>query len=249
MKKLALVISTLAVSAVSASAADMAARPVYTKAAPAIAPMIYNWTGFYVGVNGGYGGTDTIVFGDTEDSPMGVKPRGGFGGGQIGYNWQFDSVVFGLEADVQASDIHQSIVDLNFGDPFSTKVDWFGTARGRLGYAFAGTPLLAYLTGGLAFGNVVNDAGAGSLNGAPYHYDDIRTGYALGGGLEYKFAPAWSIKAEYQYINLGTANPTNSAGVAFSGGVLNHEILRETAFHTGRVGLNYSFNSPVVAKY
>src|SRR5262249_17791268 len=107
-----------------------------------------NWSGFYIGVNGGYGWTANT------DSAFDLKPAGGFGGGQIGYNWQGGfglgrAWVFGIEADIQGADISDKDV---FGD--RSKMDMFGTVRGRVGYAFG--PALVYATGGFAYGNVEN---------------------------------------------------------------------------------------------
>jgi len=233
----------------AASAADLAARP-YTKAAPMMVAPGVDWSGFYVGVNGGYAWTDHTTLGHLDDNPLGIRPTGGFGGGQLGYNYQVSNVVLGIEADIQASDIRASILDLNFGDTFSSKLDWFGTVRGRIGYAFNPIPLLAYVTGGFAYGHVVSNAFGPNLEGTPFHFDGIRTGYAVGGGFEYKFAPAWSVKAEYQYINFDTINPTNAAGFAYVSSVFNsRRFVNSESFNTVRIGINYAFGGPVIAKY
>lgn len=109
------------------------------------------WTGFYIGVNGGYGGT-------ANDGPL--SPSGGFGGGQIGYNWQglfgYSPWVLGIEADFQGSGISDSIGYA--GDYLQTSLNWFGTVRGRVGYSFG--PALLYATGGFAYGEVEAKAGA-----------------------------------------------------------------------------------------
>jgi outer membrane immunogenic protein len=113
------------------------------------------WAGFYGGVNFGYGwspNSDQLALGG--DNPTGLSPEGGFGGGQIGYNWQVGHLVFGAEADLQGSDISDRIQDFNFGDTFHSSLDWFGTIRGRLGYGF--DRALVYATAGFAFGGVRN---------------------------------------------------------------------------------------------
>jgi len=123
-----------AFAASSAMAADLA-RPVY-KAAPA---PLFNWTGFYVGGHGGYGWADDAN----------LSPKGWFGGGQVGYNWQYaPNWVFGVEADISGSDISET--NLAGAPLVSSKINYFGTARGRLGYTV--DRVMVYGTGGLAFG-------------------------------------------------------------------------------------------------
>ena len=116
------------------------------------------WTGFYAGINGGYGwgsGGNTISYFDGLDQSARAQPQGGFGGGQIGYNYQTGSFVFGVETDFQGAGISNSVTGTTAnGFDFTSKesIDWFGTARGRLGFA-VGNALL-YGTGGFAYGNV-----------------------------------------------------------------------------------------------
>jgi outer membrane immunogenic protein len=193
------------------------------------------WSGFYVGVNGGYGWTanDGVVagYGGTPNDGV-LSPSGGFGGGQIGYNWQglfgYSPWVIGIEADIQGAGISDSA---NFadGEHLQNSLNWFGTVRGRLGYAFG--PALLYATGGFAYGEVES-----KWAGGPFGFDvtETQTGYVVGGGLEYKFNPAWSVKGEYQFINLD-ANNWNGAGA------LNGSIFSDRSeVNTFRVGLNYT---------
>ena len=172
IRKVILAISALALSSIAASAADMAMR---TKAPPIVVDPSYNWSGFYIGGNVGYGwgNADTsfnplpsaVAFVNLAPTTLGPDPQGVLGGVQAGYNWQAGKFVFGLEADIQASDIHGNAVLTpiiqNNGMPFpgagflsaSQRIDWFGTVRARAGF----TPvdrLLLYVTGGLAYGNV-----------------------------------------------------------------------------------------------
>jgi outer membrane immunogenic protein len=188
---------------------------------------VASWTGFYAGVNAGYGWNAN---GDqfAEEGTFGLNAKGGFGGGQIGYNWQgilHPHLVLGVEADIQGSDISDKI-NFGFGEIGKNSLDWFGTIRGRIGYAFDAS--LVYFTGGFAYGG---------MNNADFEFkkSDTATGYVLGGGYEYKFTPAWSLKAEYQYINLGKNDPT------FDGFLLSDQGIKvnDDAFHTLRVGLNY----------
>jgi outer membrane immunogenic protein len=194
---------TCMVTLASGNAADMYGYGGY-KGGPAYAEV--NWSGFYAGVNAGYGSSGRTDY---------LDPTGGFGGGQMGYNWQSGHFVFGLETDFQGA----GISDSNFFD--KSTMNWFGTVRGRLGYAFDRT--LVYATGGFAYGQVENDG-----------FHEAQTGYVLGGGVEYKFRPDWSVKVEYQYLNLDAplSSPVGPLGYGFG---------ETTKVHTVRVGLNYHF--------
>jgi outer membrane immunogenic protein len=232
-----------AVALTSANAADMYVAGPAGPGGYKDAPYVASWAGFYVGVNGGYGwSANGVSNGFVDDSPNGADPAGGFGGGQIGYNWQgvwHPRLVLGVEADVQGAGIQDSIHDVNFGDSAKTSLDWFGTVRGRVGYAFDG--VLPYFTGGFAFGGFDKSFSGPVLVGTPYHLNDTATGYVLGGGVEYKVSPAWSVKAEFQYINLGKNDLTNPAGLHFSR--FTDSLFKEDAFNTVRFGLNYHFIS------
>jgi outer membrane immunogenic protein len=163
--------------------------------------------------------------------------KGWFGGGQIGYNWRplgaggykdgpaYGNFVFGVEADIQGADITGSgTVSGNAGSAVArTSLDWFGTVRGRLGYAFDN--VLLYGTGGLAFGGVQDKLTTAVTA------DVTRTGFAAGGGVEYAFNPAWSAKVEYLYFDLGDVTLKNGNGLATA--VFEHE------YNTVRAGVNY----------
>jgi outer membrane immunogenic protein len=195
----------------SAGAADLG-RGGY-KDGPVYA--VVDWTGFYAGFNAG--GGSSASSGD-------LSPSGGFAGGQIGYNWQGafglgSRWVLGIEADLQGSGIEDSAFGLKSG------LNWFGTVRGRIGYAFG--PTLIYGTGGFAFGEVENTV-------APIKVTETQTGYVLGGGVEYKFNPAWSIKGEYQFISLDASDPLGAGALGFTG-------RDRSEINTFRVGLNYRF--------
>lgn len=225
-----------------ASAADM---PV--KAHPmVVAP--YNWTGFYVGVNGGYGWssdpgqityTNSIaqIFTTTGTT---YNDKGAFGGGQIGYNWQSGQLVYGLEADIQAASIKSDISGgvTGFGDLYAgtRKLNYFGTVRGRIGYAFDRT--LLYATGGFAYGRVQTDvARTNALPGWVTSSTD-NAGYVVGAGAEYAFAPAWSVKAEYQYLDFGSRSLSGIyQGTALT--LQSNDLAQH--YHTVRLGLNYRF--------
>jgi outer membrane immunogenic protein len=188
------------------------------------------WNGFYAGANvgGGWGGQ---VLANSETSFPGVNPGGWFGGGQIGYNWQgrfgFPNIVLGVEADIQGGDVGDSLRDVD-GSRYKSELDYFGTVRGRIGYAADRS--LYYLTAGFAYGGVRNQAVTGSP-AVNYNIDTTATGYALGGGIEMMVARAWSIKAEFQYFDLGSNDPVSASGTHYRSG--------DDAFDTVRVGLNY----------
>lgn len=278
MKRIVLALSALVLGATTASAADLAPR-MYTKAPPPVAA-VYNWTGFYVGGNVGYGwgNRDTFFnplptgagFVNLAPTTLNTDPKGVLGGVQAGYNWQVGSVVWGVEADIQGANISGSafqspIVQFN-GTPFaagsalsaSEKIDWFGTVRGRVG--FTATPLvLLYATGGLAYGGVNYTANTNFLPGGNQQYpaslSDTRFGWTAGGGLEWAFAGNWSAKFEALYYDLGTAStiangvPGQPAGTCGGTGFCQVGYSWKTTGAIARVGLNYKFDGPVVARY
>jgi outer membrane immunogenic protein len=199
------------------------------------------WAGFYAGINGGYAWNQINEHGQVGGDPG--ELNGGFGGGQIGYNWQRNHVVFGIEADIQGAGISHGFVS-TVGVPGAVDtrqdIDYFGTVRGRLGYSFG--PTLVYATAGFAYGGVKDQAtvssGGNFLN---ISRDETETGFVAGGGLEYKFNPAWSIKTEYQYVDLGSEKLAGSAGgLSYSSPDIDGKV------HTVRVGLNYHLNSGYV---
>ncbi len=239
----------------SANAADMyvpgAAGPGGYKDEPYLAP----WAGWYAGANGGYGWNDSnnkLTY-DEVVPPLGVfdhspgfKSNGGFGGGQIGYNWQgifHPHLVLGLEADIQGAGItgsSQGLFDVLKSDSFHAKssLDWFGSVRGRLGFAFGS--VLVYGTGGFAYGGVDNSVTAsGGGETVVMTKNDIQTGYTAGGGVEYLLSPAWSVKVEYQYIDLGKESPSGTSNI---GNVYKTPGIQDK-FDTVRLGINYHFGS------
>jgi outer membrane immunogenic protein len=204
MKKLILVIA-MAAAAGAANAADLPRGPIPYYSSPA--PVgVYNWGGFYAGANVGYN------WGKVTDS--GTKPSGIAGGVQGGYNWQSGAFVFGAEADIQGSAADDTFAPYKFSNP------WFGTVRGRVGYAV--NNLLFYGTGGFAYGGVKGEA---------FGTDENKTeiGWTGGVGMEVGFAPNWSAKVEYLYMDLG------SRSYAITGGDngLQSNVLR--------FGINYHF--------
>ena len=198
----------------AASAADLAARP-YTKAPP-LSPAI-NWSGFYIGAMGGY------AF-DSEDG-------GGFGGGTIGYNWQIpgSQFVFGIEVDAAGASIKDSQTGV-FGALVVTaedKISALGSVTGRVGVA--ANAALFYAKGGYAW--VDNKISATAL-GVTFSDSKIHSGYTVGGGIEYMFAPNWSAKAEYMYTHLESQTYT-IAPLTFDSGT--------AEFSSVKIGVNYHF--------
>lgn len=238
----------------SATAADLPARP-YAKAPPYVAPIL-TWTGFYVGGQGGGGwGRSNEIYFNAPNTAAFVGTQtydtsGGFAGGVVGYNWQSGAFVVGLEGDYHWADIsgHSAVINVgppNLGDTYYTKLRSFGDIKGRLGYA-AG-PALFFVSGGAAVGDIQHRYDAALNGGAANNFvtNDTRWGYTVGAGLEYMFAPNWSAKVEYNYIDLGKSTIRYSPTIA----TLRSEW--DDTFHTVKAGINYHFNwgGPVVAKY
>ena len=302
MKKILLALSALAIGTAAASAADIA--PKYTKAPPPPPPPPCIWCGFYIGLNGGWagttGGNNSVLASHFESDEVPAftniflgnglnnqNTSGGFGGGQIGYNWVFpggmggagyggaSGWLVGVEADIQGASLHRSSPVLFFPDVSApttdafadsatltadSRLDWFGTLRGRFGFATG--PVLFYGTGGLAYGGVTNNLlvtfndadtalSAVSLNN---NNTNTRWGWVAGVGIEWMFAPNWSLKGEYQYIDLGSVTQTSTALVETQligseiEGVIGTRRVNER-FNTVRIGVNYHFGGPGYGGY
>ena len=167
--------------------------------------------------------------------------KGGFVGGTLGHNWQTGPWVFGLEGDYSWSDIkgHSDVCGPLTATPHpcGTKLDSFGTLRGRIGYAVGATGnWLLYATGGLAVGEIH----AWDLL-TPASGSKFRAGWTVGGGIETAIAPNWTVKLEYLYVDFGKANYFDVVpGVPETIG-LNVNVVR--------AGINYRFGNPVIARY
>jgi outer membrane immunogenic protein len=212
----AAVVALLAAGGV-ASAADLPSRRVAPVAPVVYAPPVFTWTGFYVGVNAGYGFGNFNTRGVA--NPYG-DPDGFVGGGQIGYNQQVGQFVFGLEGDVQYADLKAGASTFGAGLASSAKIDFFGTVRGRIGVAF--DRVLVYATGGYAYANSQLDVtpfGAAAL-GIPgtFSVSNSHNGWALGGGVEYAINNNLTLRGEYLYVDLEKKNitPVVKAGGDFS---------------------------------
>src|SRR5258707_15308937 len=238
--------------ATSASAADLAARP-YTKAPPMVAA-IYDWSGFYSGTNGGGGWSRNCL--DIVPDVAGLllaegchDASGAVAGGQIGYRWQSASWVFGIEAQYDWSDISGSRVSQQFilvpGDATSnTRIRSFGLFTGQVGYAWNNA--LLYVKGGAAVTENRYDHRVVATNAVFDSASDTRWGGTVGVGLEYGFAPNWSVCVEYDHIFMGarTLNFVNGAGVLSTIDRVRQDV------DLAPVRLNYRFGGgPIIAKY
>jgi outer membrane immunogenic protein len=284
-----LVSATVGVGALigSAFAADMAVRapaPLPPPPAP-----LYNWTGFFAGLNAGYhwgrNCVNTVTknvfsFSGFEDlgsaeASLGTgatcpDDNGFIGGGQIGYNWQLTNWVLGFETDLQGASnnndqdaiTNKTKVPATSLTPAGTATGiitsskdlrWLGTVRGRLGF-LAAPSFLVYGTGGLAYGKVEatttisEDISFGNpTNGS---FSDTRTGWTVGGGVEWLFAPNWSVKAEYLYYDLGqvTWSLPDINQFGFFGPIIPPALLQTASQSTTRfngnivrAGINWHF--------
>ena len=290
MSKAKVLFAALAATSMSgaAFAADLPSRrvaPAYVAPAP-----MFTWTGFYVGLNGGYGWgasntIDTLV-GNYQATPnlafgpasaalgSGAAALGSNGavllGGQVGYNWQFGSLVYGLEADIDGAiggrqsgafsngatnvggAIGWNILSASSG---SRKLDYLATVRARLGYTVMPS-LLIYGTGGIAIGGTSLSGGVNQIVPIqpPAYFSagaasSTRIGWTLGAGAEWMFASNWSAKLEYAYYDLGRASVSHPGGLVNIGsipGVVWYSSAANTSTrfngHIVRAGLNYHFN-------
>ena len=254
----------LALSAVPALAADLPAR-VYTKA-PAVVSPIYNWSGFYIGINGG-GGSSHNCWDLTNVGGVGaVAPSisegchdatGGLVGGQIGYRWQAANWVFGLEAQGDWANLkgsNSSTVGLVLGVPYTnnTKIDAIGLFTGQVGYAW--NNLLWYVKGGAAvtdnkYSGVTTFAAGGLPPGATFDQaSETRWGGAVGTGIEFGFAPGWSVAFEYEHLFMDGHSINFTSTAAAGGGFSRTDSIGQDV-DMGTVRVNYTFGGPVVARY
>jgi outer membrane immunogenic protein len=246
--------------AAPASAADLAARP-YTKAPPMIAS-IYDWSGFYIGGNGGWGSSrkcwDAGTFGPFLIGDEGCHDAtGAVAGGQIGYRWQSSAWVFGLEAqgdwaDLRGSNVNRAFGLVTVGDVTNrSKIDAFGLFTGQVGYAWNNT--LFYVKGGAAVARDVYEATTtvGAIVGA--RGTETRWGGTVGAGLEFGFAPNWSVGVEYDHLFMGdrTVGLYSTGlipGVGTAGALVGtNRIGQDVDLVTARV--NYRWGGPAVARY
>ena len=204
-----------------------------------------NWTGFYVGIHGGYGWGDlSMEERDDTDPAFRHEQQGFFGGGQVGYNLQLGSMfVIGVEGEFAGSDIGERTVfripDTQTIDTatIDTNVDWMGTVAGRVGLSFWHNRLLAYGKGGAAFTHFNYEFIDGNNGGTPetFRDDEDRTVGLIGGGLEYALTCHWSVKFEYKHYFFDSDDFT----VAATGGSKTFDV--KTDLDSVQLGVNFKF--------
>ena len=240
-----------------ASAADMA-----VKAAPPpyVAP-IYNWTGFYIGGNGGWGQSNSCLnfdgFGIFGFADGCASRSGGLVGGQIGYRWQASQWVFGVEAQGDWADLSHTRFS-PFFDQFSpfavgaistrTKTDGIGLFTGQIGYAW--NQALFYVKGGAA---VTSNRFSvlGTFTGIELaSASATRWGGTVGVGFEYGFTPNWSFGVEYNHLFMGDANNSFTNVNLGTAAVLNNRITQDVDMVTARINYRFGgYGAPIAARY
>ncbi|AWM01722.1 outer membrane protein [Bradyrhizobium amphicarpaeae] len=266
MKKMLLAAASLISLASCADAADLAARP-YTKA-PAMIAAVHDWSGFYVGASAGYGWADVDHYSlNTAGSFWTNGPAGAFGGlqsvhpsgavygGQVGYNWQSANWVFGIEAAGFGTDLRRTDISIfaPATDLLSARIEGLFTATGRIGYAI--DRWLPYIKGGYAGAQVR------TINREPppafaldvsLDHGEWRSGFLVGGGLEYAITNNWIAGVEYNYMDFGSSTWSQlnrtAAGAVFNAAA--PENYRDhVTMQTVTARLSYKFGGPIVAKY
>ncbi len=232
------------VSVQLACAADLATKP-----SPYPPSLLYHWTGFYVGGNIGYGwdnidDTTSSLNGSFPTSTISSEANGVFGGGQVGYNYMLNpNFLIGIEADLDAADLsvsHGECIEPSRCAQTDSKVDWLATVRGRMGYVQ--NDWLLFATGGVAWVDArttrtltaaVNPAALGQADTV----SGTNVGWTVGGGVEYGFAPNWSVNLEYRYIQVDTGRD-----FIYNVPAANVHVDSTDHINTVRIGLNYHFN-------
>lgn len=226
-----------------AQAADLGARPAYK--AP-VAPIPFTWAGFYVG--GTFGAA--FAHGSIADDPSSFTPwlnnvgysnnsAGVIGGLEAGYNWQWTNLVLGIEADISATSLNHTVYAAapfsgsGAPDPYSSKLTWLSTVRGRIGWAF--DRVLVYGTGGVAFASL-KDGLIDTWFPITATTNSGVTGWTAGGGVEYALTDHWTAKAEY--LHVGFPNRTGTSPV---GAIGTYVFTFKDSVDIGRVGINYKF--------
>jgi outer membrane immunogenic protein len=236
---------------VAAFANVAGAADLYTKAPPAIASS-YNWAGFYIGLDGG-GASSHECWTITSVAGAPVFPNsegchdatGGLVGGQIGYRWQITQWVFGVEAQGDWADLTGSNPSLTATTPYTnqTKIDAIGLLTGQVGYSW--NNLLLYVKGGAAITDNQYNSFFTATNVVFNQASETRWGGAVGTGLEFSFAPNWSVGVEYDHLFMGNNSVTFPASAI---AVTRSDNIRQ-GLDMGVVRLNYRFGGPTAANY
>ncbi|QBR71807.1 porin family protein [Beijerinckiaceae bacterium] len=264
-------VGAFALTSSAALAADLPSRappPIYVPPVP-----IFTWTGIYVGGQVGYAWGQThnhfvtafpgiAVF---ADDSFGQNPNGVIGGAHVGYNYQINQWVLGLEGSVDGTSMKKTVLfapgaaffaPVGFfgsGVTATTRADIQGSIRGRIGVAW--DRALIYATGGVAFGGFNTSYTFFSpffALGGTSSFSTTRVGWTVGGGIEYAVTNNWSVRAEYRYTDFGrtTYAPFSTVFAPFGGGFTGHHHFTQNQV---QVGFSYKFDTfapvPVVAKY
>jgi outer membrane immunogenic protein len=245
--------------AVPATAADLPPAPTYAKT-PVMVPALYDWSGFYTGINGGWGTShecwdQNTGLGGTFAAAEGChNASGGVAGGQIGYRWQSSQWVFGVDAQGDWARLRGSNISLIVPPPAAlviapptnqTTVNGFGLFTGQVGYAF-NTALLYVKGGGAVVAN--RYIGYSSVTGIALDAtSDVRWGGTVGAGLEFAFAPNWSVAVEYDHLFMGSR--TVDFYSTITPGVFTREDAIRQNVDLATVRVNYRWGGPVIAKY
>ena len=243
--KHSVLVTAIGLLAAPAIAADL---PTYQQPVAAAQAAPYDWTGFYAGIHAGAAFADSNTGTDLDgyNSLGEVVPLSSetdfIGGAQAGYNWQINSFVFGIEADISYLGYDASDSSAFFGGDttYRAQTDWFATIRGRGGFAF--NNVLIYATGGVAFSDLeysVSDTvlappGINAISASTS--EDV--GWTIGGGVEYAPNQRWTLKGEYLYAEFDGGTAT---GVAAVGGGTFNFLFGDTQFNIVRIGANYRF--------
>ncbi len=234
----------LALIAILTPLAGVRAADLPSEKGPALyapPPPVFSWTGFYLGATAG-GAFNHQTLNAGPFGSLGVNPAGFIGGGEAGYNYQIpaSNFVLGGETDFQGSTLRADYAVPGIGLNGSSRLDWWGSARARLGLAFGN--LLPFVTGGFAYGDVHDQV---ALGAASFSNNNVRTGWTAGAGVEYAITRNLTAKAEYLYTDLGSVStPLGGGGTART----------RADFHAVRAGLNWKFDwsgapEPVTSKY
>jgi outer membrane immunogenic protein len=221
MKRRFLLALAGAVFALTSGGANAADIPLKAPRPPIITA--FSWTGFYVGANAGYMWGSSNWTGGA--GAFSISPKGWMGGGTLGYNFQTGVWVWGLETDLDYVDLNGTNVSAACAS-CSIRDTWFGTLRGRVGYAWDRS--MWFFTGGLAYGNVKLSTPGGTTS-------NTKTGWTIGTGFEYAFSGPWSAKLEYLYADLGTA----TCSAATCGLATDAQVSFKA--NMVRAGINYRF--------
>jgi outer membrane immunogenic protein len=228
--KICVAFGVILLSTAPVFAADLALKP--SEPAPYVIP-VYNWTGFYTGLHLGFANSDVDASNFATGSSRGFGSTGFLGGIHAGYNYQFDGgYVIGLDGDIDYTDLsrNRSVNGAVFTQTGDFKSDWQGSIRARAGYAF--DRILPYITAGVAFANEKFDINGTGPNGRfASSSDNTRTGWTIGGGVEYAYTDNWIVRGELRYTDFGSETSvvnSTSSKVDFKE-------------FTGTIGVSYKF--------